>query len=172
MEGRKNSLCVENRDTIRPVSRREFENPVEQVMFILGLKHDPRFRTSLEAMKVGANPGIINALEELTVYGAIDANFHGMRATMKVIHADFGSNPPLSVRQSVYEVLVKEMGEKQYGGKWFSTAEKRSEHWISLGAYSPVFRCGGNWVFFRRKGTEVFYLPAPYFRVLSDVFNR
>jgi len=131
-------------------------------MFILGFKHDPRFRTALEAIEAGSNPGITNALEQVTVYGAIDANFSGMRLVMEKIHEGFGSNPPPSVRESVYEIVVEEMGEKQYGGKWFSTVEEPPEHWVNLAPYSPIFR---------RKGAEAFCLPAPYFDLLSDVFK-
>ena len=150
---------------------REFENPVEQVMFILGFKHDPRFRTGSEAMLAGSNPGIINALEQLTVYGAIDANFSGWRLTLDNIHNQFGSDIPLSVRKSVYEIIVEEMDEKHYGGKWFHTAECPPEHWVNLGTYSPVFRRGGTRVFYRRRDAEVFCLPAPYFSLLSEVFK-
>ncbi|MGB0065992.1 MAG: hypothetical protein WBP85_16230, partial [Terracidiphilus sp.] len=69
--------------------RREFENRVEQVMFILGYKHDPRFRTASDAMLAGSNPGITNALDQLTVYGAIHANFCAWQQTLKVIHEQF-----------------------------------------------------------------------------------
>jgi hypothetical protein len=144
------------------MTRREFEDPVEQVMFILGFKHDPRFITALEAMDAGSNPGITNALDQLTVYGAIDANFSGWRLTMKTIHEQFGSDVPLSIRDSVYEIIVEEMDEKHYGGKWFSTVGSRAEHWVDLGLYSPIFRRGGS---------EVFCLPAPYFKVLAEVFK-
>jgi hypothetical protein len=144
------------------VIRREFENPVDQVMFILGFKHDPRFRTASDAMLAGSNPGIINALDQLTVYGAIHANCCGWQQTMEKIRAQFGSDLPLSLRESVYEIIVEEMDEKHYGGKWFPTGEGSHEHWVNLGAYSPVFRRGG---------TEVFCLPAPYFNLLSEVFK-
>jgi hypothetical protein len=144
------------------VIRREFENPVDQVMFILGFKHDPRFRTASDAMLAGSNPGIINALDQLTVYGAIDANFCAWRRTMETIREQFGSDLPLSVRESVYEIIVEEMGEKQYGGKWFSAGGESAEHWVNLGAYSPVFRDGS---------TRVFCLPVPYFNLLSEVFK-
>jgi hypothetical protein len=151
-----------NWNTILSMIRREFENPVEQVMFILGFKHDPRFRTALDAMRAGSNPGIVNALDQLAVYGAIDANFCSWRQMMKTIHEQVGSDLPLSLREEFYEVIVSEMDEKNYGGKWFPTAEGLPEHWISVGAYSPVFRRGG---------TEVFCLPAPYFSLLSEVFE-
>lgn len=144
------------------VIRREFENPVEQVMFILGFKHDPKFHAALDAMEAGSDPGILNALDQLRVYGAIEANFHAWRRTMEVIHEQFGSNLPPSLMEAVYENIVNEMDENHYGGKWFPTAEGSPEHWVNLGTYSPVFR---------REGTEVFCLPAPYFNLLSEVFE-
>ncbi len=120
--------------------RREFEDPVEQVMFILGFKHDPRFHTVLDAMKAGSNPGIINALDQLKVYGEIHANLCSWRQMVKKIHEQFGPVFPRSLREAVYELIVDEMGEKQYGGKWFPAAEVPPEHWVNVGAYSPVFR--------------------------------
>jgi len=146
------------------VTRREFEDPVEQVMFILGFKHDPKFRTSLEAMKAGSNSGILNAVEQLRVHTAILANFCGLGNTTKTIHEQFGSDLPVWVREELYKTIVEEMDDN-YGGKWFPTADVPPEHWINLGPYAPVFR--------RRRWlrTEVFCLPAPYFNLLSEVFK-
>ena len=149
--------------------RREFENPVEQVMFILGFKHDPRFSTALDAMEAGSNPGITNSLDQLRVYGAIEANFYAWRQTMERIHDQLGSDPPLSLREEVYGIIVNEFDEKHYGGKWFPTPDVPPEHWVNLGAYSPVFRRRGRWLW--RGRTEVFCLPAPYFHLLSEVFK-
>jgi len=144
------------------MTRREFEDPVEQVMFILGFKHDPRFETALRAMMNGANPGILNAIDQLTVYGEIAASFQGWRQMMAKIHEQFGSDLPHSLREEIYEIIVSDMDEKHYGGKWFPTAQGLPEHWVNVGAYSPMFR---------RAGTEVFCLPAPYFKLMSEVFG-
>jgi hypothetical protein len=147
------------------VIRREFEDPVEQVMFILGFKHDPKFRTALEAMKAGSNPGILNAVEQLRVHAAILANLCGLGNTIKTIHEQFGSDLPPWAREELYKTIVEEMDDN-YGGKWFPTAGVLPEHWINLGPYAPVFR--------RRRWlcTEVFCLPAPYFKVLAEVFDN
>ena len=147
------------------VIRREFEDPVEQVMFILGFKHDPRFRTALDAMKAGSDPGILNAVDQLRVYGEINGNLCGLGNTIKTIHEQFGSDLPLWVREELYKTIVEEMDDK-YGGKWFPTDGVPPEHWINLGPHAPVFR--------RRRWlrTEVFCLPAPYFNVLSEVFDN
>jgi hypothetical protein len=142
--------------------RREFEDPVEQVMFILGFKHDPRFDTALDAIENGSNPGVLNALDRSTVYGAIEANFHAWRRTMDRIHEQLGSDLTHSLREEAYGIIANELDEKHYRGKWFPTAEGSPEHWVNVGAYSPVFRRGG---------TEVFCLPAPYFNLLSEVFE-
>jgi len=144
------------------MTRKEFEDPVEQVMFILGFKQDPRFNTALDAMRANSNPGIVNVLDQLRVYGAIHANFCSWRQMMETLHEELGSDLPLSLRESFYEIIVSEMDEKHYGGKWFTTAEVPSEHWVNVGAYSPVFRRGD---------TEVFCLPAPYFKLMSEVFE-
>lgn len=150
--------------------RREFENPVEQVMFILGFKYDPGFRTALEARLAGSNPGIVNIVDELRVYGAIHANFCAWRETMKILHEELGSNLPLSVREETYRTIVDTLDEKNYGGKWFSAAKGTPEHWVNLGAYSPVFR-RRRWRWLGRGGAVVFCLPAPYFDLLSEVFE-
>jgi hypothetical protein len=142
--------------------RKEFEDPIEQVMFILGFKHDPRFDTALKAMMAGSNSGTLNAIDQMTVYAAIHANFCSWRKMMGKVHEQLGSDLPLALRKEFYEIIVNDMDEKHYGGKWFPTSERPSEHWVNLGAYSPVFRRGN---------TEVFCLPAPYFNLLSDVFR-
>lgn len=56
-------------------SDKHYDNPIEQVVFILGLKHDPQFESPIHAIAHGSNPGITNALDQLTAYGAIEANF-------------------------------------------------------------------------------------------------
>ena len=144
--------------------RREFEDPVEQVMFILGFKHDPKFRTSLEAMKAGSNPGILNAVEQLRVHSAILAHICGLGNMIKTIHEQFGSDLPRRVREELYKTIAEEMDDK-YGGKWFPTDDVPPEHWINLGPHAPAFR--------RRRWlrTEAFCLPAPYFKLLSEMFE-
>jgi hypothetical protein len=143
------------------MNHQEYEDPVEQVMFILGLKHDPRFATVLHAVAAGASPGIINALDALSVYGAISANFHAWAKTMKKIQDEIGTDIPMPLKNEVFEIIVDELDEKHYGGKWFDEGQIRSEHWINLAMLSPVFR----------RGHDVFCLPVPYFRVLSRLFD-
>lgn len=92
-----------------PMTRRELDNPVEQVMSILGFKHDPRFRTALDARLAGSDPGILNALDQLTVYGAIEANFYAWRRTMERIHEQLGPDLPLSVREEVCRIIINEL---------------------------------------------------------------
>jgi len=147
------------------VTRREFEDPVEQVMFILGFKHDPKFRTALEAMKAGSNPGILNAVDQVRIYGEINGNLCGLGNMVKTIQEQFGSDLPHQVREELCKTIVEEMNDN-YGGKWFPTASVPPEDWISLESYAPVFR--------RRRWlrTEVFCLPAPYFNVLSEVLEN
>lgn len=66
------------------------------------------------------------------------------------------------LRNEVYEMVINEMDERHYGGKWFPASDRPLEHWVDLGVYSAVFR--------RKNGTESFCLPAPYFRLLSEFF--
>jgi hypothetical protein len=51
------------------MSRNEYENSIDQAMFILGLKRDPKFETSLHAIAHGSDPGITDALDQLAAYG-------------------------------------------------------------------------------------------------------
>jgi hypothetical protein len=129
-----------SKNTVFSMIHIEFENPVEQIIFILGFKHDPRFRSTLDAARAGSNPGILNALDELKVYRAIYANFCAWRQMMERICGQFGPDLPLQLKEEFYEIIVNELGEKDYGGKWFPTAEVPPEHWVNLGTYSPVFR--------------------------------
>jgi hypothetical protein len=121
-------------------------------------------------MQAGSNPGILNAVDQVGVYGAILANFSGLRQMTDGVREQFGSDLPLSVRAEVYGIIVNELDEKNYGGKWFPAADGPPEHLVDLGAYSPVFqrRRGRLW----RRCTEVFCLPAPYFYLLSELFER
>jgi hypothetical protein len=48
------------------MSRTSYEDPVEQVMFILGLKHDPKFDTALHAIAHSSTPGILDAKPLMT----------------------------------------------------------------------------------------------------------
>ncbi len=67
----------------------------------------------------------------------------------------FGPDLPLRLRKKVYGIIVNEMGEKQYGGKWFPTAEGdvRADS-QTFGAYSPDIL--EKEVRLRRGGSEVF----------------
>ncbi len=143
------------------MSRTHYEDPVEQVMFILGFKHDPKFDHILDAVKQGSNPGVLNAIDQVRIYGAIHANFIGWCSTMEKLHREFGAKLPSSLRNEVYEIVISEMDEGHYGGKWFPASDGPLEHWVNLGVYSAVFR---------RSGTETFWLPAPYFQLLSEFF--
>jgi hypothetical protein len=69
------------------VSRSEYENPVEQVMYILGFKQAPQFETVMHAIAYGANPGILDAVDQMATYGAIDANFHALAKAVETVKA-------------------------------------------------------------------------------------
>lgn len=77
------------------MSRTHYEDPVEQVMFILGFKHDPKFEHILDAIKQGSNPGVLNAVDQMRIYGAIQANFIGWCSTIEKLHHEFGAKLPL-----------------------------------------------------------------------------
>ena len=143
------------------MSRTSYEDPVEQVMFILGLKHDPKFDTALHAIAHGSTAGILNALDQLTVYGTIQANFHAWHETIEKIHDELGPDISPPLRDQICEIIVGELDEAHYGGRWFDVTRTPPEHWVNMGTYSPIFTRGEN---------EVFCLPAPYFGLVSDVF--
>jgi hypothetical protein len=143
------------------MSRTAYEDPVEQVMFILGLKHDPKFDTALHAIAHGSTAGILNALDQPTVYGTIQANFHAWHETIEKIHDELGPDIPPPLRDQICEIIVGELDEAHYGGRWFDVTRTPPEHSVNMGTYSPIFTRGEN---------EVFCLPAPYFGLVSDVF--
>ena len=144
------------------MSRTHYENPVEQVMFILGFKHDPKYDTILDAIEDGSNPGTLDASDQVRVYGVIHANFCAWRETIEKVHHEFGANLPPAMRDEVYKIIASELDEGHYGGKWFSAKDRPHEYWADLGTYSVVFQ--------RRKGAETFCLPTPYFRLLYEFF--
>jgi hypothetical protein len=141
------------------MSRAAYDDPVEQVMFILGLKHDPCFPTAFHAIAGGSNPGITNALDQLTAYGAIEANLHAWAKTVKKVREDIGQTIPSGIKDEIYAIIVTELNEKHLGGKWFQEAQIPSKNWVNMAHYSSVFTNDG----------EVFCLPAPYVEVLKPV---
>jgi hypothetical protein len=143
------------------MSRIRYEDPVEQVMFILGFKYDPKFDTALGATEHGSNPGVLDAADQLRIYGAVEANFHAWRRTIEKLHREFGAELSLSLRGEVYKIVVSELDEGHYGGKWFPASDRPPEYWADLGTYSAIFR---------RNGAETFCLPTPYFRLLYEFF--
>lgn len=136
-----------------------YDDPVEQIMFILGFKHDPKYDTILDAIEQGSNPGIIDAADQLAVYSAIFANLTTWTKWIKTIRDESGDEIPAEVKDEVYRNIVKELGAKHYGGKWFHNARIPSDDWINMGSYSPLFV----------RGNAVFCLPAPYFKVLASI---
>jgi hypothetical protein len=139
---------------------RQYDNPIEQVMFILGLKYDPQFESPLHAIAHGSNPGITNALDQLTAYGAIEANFHAWAKTVKmVLDNSKGQNISSTLKDELCGIIVDELDEKHSGGRWFDVARIPSANWTNMASYSLVFV----------RGNEVFCLPAPYVTLFEPV---
>jgi hypothetical protein len=145
----------------RVLSLNEYDDPVDQVAFILGFKHDPKFETVLHAIAHGSEPGILDAAEQVRIYGAIDANFHAWTKTVQAIHDEIGSVIPPKLKDEVCKIIIDELDERHYGGQWFERTRIPAEHWINMADYSPLFRTEDS----------VFCLPTPYFRVLSTIFG-
>ncbi|MGB7759899.1 MAG: hypothetical protein WBL61_08725 [Bryobacteraceae bacterium] len=141
------------------VAVKEYDDPVEQIMFILGFKHDPRFDTILHAAAARSNPGIIDAAEYLTVYGAVEANLFAWAKTVKAIHDDIGAELSPKLKGEIHQIIVDELDQAHYGGRWFERARVPSADWTNMGNYSPLFV----------KENEVFCLPAPYLEVLGSI---
>ena len=141
-------------------ANKRYENPIEQVMFILGLKHDPQFESPLHAIAHGSNPGITNTLDQLTAYGAIEANFHAWTKTVKWVRDSEGKTLSSEHRDELCRAIADELDEKHYGGRWFGVDTIPSAHWISMERHSPVFV----------RENQVFYLPEPYGKVFEPLF--
>jgi hypothetical protein len=148
------------KEKVRQTERRkEYADPAEQIMFILGFKYDPKFDTVLHAVAHGSNPGIIDALHYFEVHGAIFANLRAWALTVRKLQDEIGANLPPALKDDIYRMIVAELDEKHYGGRWFQQTSIPSDDWINMASYSPLFV----------RGSEVFCLPAPYFRVLGSV---
>ncbi|MBU6501137.1 MAG: hypothetical protein KGJ89_04605 [Patescibacteria group bacterium] len=132
---------------------KQYENPVEQVMFILGFKHDPKFKTSLEAMAFGENPGARNAAEEAMISSAISANFIALSHMIKNLQE---ADLTRQMKEGVYKIILEGLNEKHYGGKWFDARKIIPENWINMEKYSNIFARDNN----------VFCLPEPYYKIL------
>jgi len=143
------------------MSRSEYENPVEQVMYILGFKQAPQFETVMHAIAYGANPGILDAVDEMATYGAIDANFHALAKAVETVKEVFGFQVPLRVKNEVYRITIDEFDENHFGGKWFECNELPSEGWTITVRYSPLFV----------RGSTYFCFPTPYLRVLKPILS-
>jgi hypothetical protein len=136
-----------------------YQNPVEQVMFILGFKHDPRFRTVFDAMKNDAPPGIINAAEYFRVYGAIHANFMALKKVLQELQKIYGMNVPSQIKSATHKLVLEELAESHYGGKWFDKRDMPSSNWVLMDQFSSIFA----------EGNKVFCLPEPYVEVLKTI---
>ena len=147
-----------SRETKMDKNNKKYENPIEQVMFILGLKRDPKFETSLHAIKHGANPGVMNALDEFEIYAAIDANFVAFSKTIKNLQ-DVNLTP--QIKEEVYKIILEELDEKHYGGRWFDIEKIIPKNWVSMRKYSDIFI----------RGNTVFCLPGPYLTVLNPILS-
>ena len=139
--------------------RTGYDDPAEQIMFILSFKHDPKYDTILDAIEHGSNPGIVDALDQLPVYSAIYANLSIWAKMVETIGDESGAGVPAKLKDEVYRMIVEELDAKHYGGKWFHNTRIPSDGWINMGSYSPLFV----------RGNAVFCLPVPYFRLLASI---
>jgi hypothetical protein len=138
---------------------RGYEDPVEQIMFVLGFKHDPKFNTSLDAIVHGANPGIMDAAEILKIEGAIVGNLRACATTVQKLRDQCGVATISELKEDIYQLIVRELDEAHYGGRWFEDTQLPSGDWVNMGKYSPLFV----------RGSRVFCLPSPYFTVLESI---
>src|SRR5881392_2958655 len=99
-------------------------------MFVLGFKRDARFATTLNAVAAGASTGVTNAADEIEIYGAIHGNIAGLAKTVQKIHADFGANIPPTVKHEIYKIILEELTEENYGGRWYDRASVPPDNWV------------------------------------------
>jgi hypothetical protein len=98
----------------------------------------------------------MNALDEFTIYSAIDANFTALSKMIKKIQ-DVILTP--EIKTDAYQIILEELDEKHYGGRWFDTEKILPKHWVAMSKYSNIFT----------NGNAVFCLPEPYFRILGPI---
>jgi|HubBroStandDraft_1064217.scaffolds.fasta_scaffold45550_3 hypothetical protein len=138
------------------MGRKEYANPV----FVLGFKHDPKYDTALHAIAQGSNPGIVNAIDQLTVYGAIHANPVAWTGTIEKIHDELGTEIPFYPKGRDLPSCCRRIGRGTLRRQVVPEHSNSVRVLVDTGACSPVFK----------RSDEVFRLPAPYFRSLSSLF--
>lgn len=141
------------------VSALEYCDPVDQVMFILGLKHHPGFRNVMEAVAQNAPPGLLDAAQVLEVHGAIHGAFVGLATVINTIQAEFADNCAPEIKRELHKLILEELDEPQFGGRWCRRDELHRSHWVPMDRFSPVFA----------REALVFCLPAPYVWLLQTV---
>jgi len=141
------------------VSAQEFCDPIDQVMFILGFKHDPRFRNAVEAAAQNAPTGLMDAAQVVEVHGALHGTFVGLATVMKTIQSEFGENCAPEIKRELHHLILEELDEPRFGGRWYRREDAPRFHWIPMDQFSPVFA----------NRAHVFCLPAPYVWLLQAV---
>jgi hypothetical protein len=134
-------------------------SPTDQVMEILGFTRDPNAATVLDAVAMGLSPGVLSASERVAIYGAIHANFAAIAKVVAKVRTEFSAAVPMKVKAEIHRLVLEELNEQHFGGRWFLRASPPDYGWVALDQFSPAF------------GTpeRVFYLPAPYVDVLRPV---
>jgi hypothetical protein len=143
----------------RAHGRKAYDDPVAQVMFILGFKRDPKFETVLDAIVHGGNPGVLDIVESTSIEAAVFGNLRACALTVQKLHDECGASVPSSLKDDIYHMIVEHLDETHYGGMWFEDTQLPSDDWVNMGEYSPLFV----------RGSRVFCLPAPYFEALASI---
>jgi hypothetical protein len=135
-----------------------YNNPVEQIMFILGYKCDPKFDTFVHAIMHGANPGITSIIESTNIEAAIVGNLRWWATCVQRLQ-ECGPPALSEIKDDIYQKIIEELDEAHYGGRWFEDTALPSDVWVNMGKYSPLFM----------RGSRVFCLPEPYFAIVAPI---
>src|SRR6516164_4998936 len=99
-------------------SQNNSNDPIAQVMVILGYRYDPKYSSCLHAMAAGANPGIMSAVEDLKLYNAIFENFRAWALTIK----ELGSNLSREQLNDIYRAIIASI-DKKTGSRWLPVGQ-------------------------------------------------
>ena len=144
------------------MSQIQYENLVEQVMYILDYKHSPQYENILDAVAAGANPGVLNIFDSLRVHSAIHANFMSLKKVLDDIENSRGFDKlTVGFKEEIFKLILDEINEEKYGGKWFGTDRILDENWVDMSQYSDLFS----------QENKKFCLPRPYVVLLNPVLE-
>jgi hypothetical protein len=77
----------------------------------------------------------------------------------KKLETDFGESIPPDIRPVIHGIVLDELTEENYGGRWYRRGSVPRLNWITMEQFSPVFATP----------EAIFCLPEPYVTLLKPL---